>query len=491
MRHGNATLGELQNRAAGPTTELHDAGGRRVHAELRQGLRARLREVHMEALAHDRRVEVEAEGVAQLPVALVRRGAVHHRPLGLDVAEARMLVEVAPKAVPAVPRRAGAAGGEVGAAHDPGVHLPDRRGGEVVVEGMRGEAVEHVDVRRAVLPDVAEHVVDADRGAEVVDGARRGPMREVDVAGGVVAPRRSMCRVLKIGRHRVAQAQVLVLHRQPDRLPRLLREVLAEGGRLVMAHLGGPIPWHGNFVGQRPQEIAIVRSPPKSRSGGLHVRDPVPALLGPIILLRIAAGLDEVEELPIAHKELGGGECGHLTVRLPAELVIPAVGRRALPGPAEPRGSRGDRDEPIRRRALRDQGLRVAMEPALVTQRERRHGLHDAQVGLTVDDARGLKMNPLVLDAHHDHPPEGVLLHGPLHGPRLDQAIHELPDLVAEVEDLLQKFGGPLLVLPGLRAAGPDVGVRVEIVPTHLVHSDRHLHLEHRVDALRDVLTKV
>mmetsp|Transcript_11228 Transcript_11228/g.33295 ORF Transcript_11228/g.33295 Transcript_11228/m.33295 type:complete len:272 (-) Transcript_11228:122-937(-) len=100
-------------------------------------------------------------------------------------------------------------------------------------------------------------------------------------------------------------------------------------------------------------------------------------------------------------------------------------------------------------------------------------------------------MDPLVLYAHDDDPPERILVDGPLHGLLLHEVVHEHAHVPPEVEHLLQELDGRGGVRARLRAARPHVRVRVPVVPAHLVDAHRHLHLEHRVQPMMDELAQV
>mmetsp|Transcript_122711 Transcript_122711/g.352502 ORF Transcript_122711/g.352502 Transcript_122711/m.352502 type:complete len:317 (+) Transcript_122711:1962-2912(+) len=316
-----------------------------------------------------------------------------------------MLVEVAAETIPTVAGRKVARGDER-TAHHPGMQQADGRRREVIVQGMRLEAVEDVDGRRTVLPHVPEHVVHADRALEQVHRARGSPVSQVDVSWRLVAPRRAMRRVLQVRRHSISQSHVLILHRQTQLLSSLLGQVLAEGGGLMVIDLHRPVPWHGYFLTQDPVIIAVVALPPKPRALGFHVRHPAPALLRPVTLGLVALIPDEVEEFLVAHKELGRGEGWDIDLLLHTKFVIPAVGFRAVPRASQTGLARGNRHKGIVLDAPGGRGIRVPMEAALVAQREHRLRPHRGQVRLPVDNARSLKVDSLVLNAHHDDPPE-------------------------------------------------------------------------------------
>mmetsp|Transcript_40613 Transcript_40613/g.130686 ORF Transcript_40613/g.130686 Transcript_40613/m.130686 type:complete len:344 (-) Transcript_40613:675-1706(-) len=343
-----------------------------------------------------------------------------------------------------------------------------------------------------MLPGVAQDVVHAAGAAEGVHGAGGGPVCQVHIARSVLAPRRPVRGVLQVRGDGVAQPEVLVLHGQAQGLARLLRQVLAEGSRLVVAALDGPIPRHRHLFAQRPQVVLATRpDAPEARCGWSHVGHPAPTFLGPEALRLVAVRLQKVHELLVADQELGGGKRRDVHVGLFPELVVPTVGLRPLPRAAQPCGAMLDGDQAVWRQTPGGARIRALVEAPAVANGEGTDGLHDADVGLAMDDARGLQVDVVVLDAHHYDPPKGVLLDGPLHGLCPDHPVHQEPDVAAEVQDCLQEFRSPGFISPGLRPGLPDVGVGVPVVPTHLVHSDGHLHLQDGIDARGDVLAQV
>ena len=108
--------------------------------------------------------------------------------------------------------------------------------------------------------------------------------------------------------------------------PRGLGLPVAEGLGLELVHLDGPVPGHGDFLGQAAQpEITLAVRDPEQGVFGLAVVAPVPAFGGPPAFGAVAAGVHEFPELAVAHQEAGGPESEATSRFQVAVLVVPAV----------------------------------------------------------------------------------------------------------------------------------------------------------------------
>jgi hypothetical protein len=188
---------------------------------------------------------------------------------------------------------------------------------------------------------------------------------------------------------------------------------------------------------------------------GLGIADPFPALVRPEPLLFVTAVFDEVQVLPVGNQIPAGREIPDI-VLLAAEFVVPAVQRMGF-GFAQNDAASGDRQQLVRRR--------LARRRADAPQRELPHHL-DRQA--TNDDRRRLQVNPLVLDAHQNHPERIVPVdrHHQRQGP--DGLVHQRAHGVAVRLDLGQ--------------CRPVVMRRVQIVPGHFVDADSEHGFEPRID---------
>ena len=408
----------------------------------------RLREVgHAEGLV----AVVELGVLRQQRVGLVGRGRVEHRRLADDVAESRVLEEVAAEGVARGVARL-VAGGDPASALDDGVAVIEGWRGEVVVDRMHLEAVEGIGRRLAPLPDVADHVEEIAM-REARHRAARGPVVEVQVGLG-------RCVVRHVGEaHVVVDAVPLVLGRQAHRLPGLARLPATEGACLQAIDLGGPVPAHRHFLGQQAQFPAAGIRHPEGGMFGAGEALPAQALLVPHAVVGVAAGLDEAEVFAVRHQITRRLESRHLgAVR--AVFVVPAVDR-LVEAAAQLHGAGGDVDQRVGRRlAVLGTGLPGGMR------------LDVLQRVLAHQHRRGLEVDTLVLDAHH-HRPERIL-------PADRQREGRLADHAVDHRAHLVAVGGDL------GHGGPVVARVVEVVPAHLVHADREHRFQARIDALLD-----
>ena len=186
-------------------------------------------------------------------------------------------------------------------------------------------------------------------------------------------------------------------------------------------------------------------------------RFPGRALFLPQRVVGVATRLDESQKLLIGDEVATGLErCHRGTV--PAKLVVPAVNPRIVELAPQAHVCRRNGDQRIRRRHAR--------RP---TGRPRRMRLHVAQLMLADEHRRGLQVDALVLDAHHDDPPRVIPADRQLQRQRLYQPADRRTHLLAVV---LHRGD-----------AGPVVARVVEIVPAHFVDADGEHRLERRIDA--------
>mmetsp|Transcript_100682 Transcript_100682/g.260016 ORF Transcript_100682/g.260016 Transcript_100682/m.260016 type:complete len:765 (+) Transcript_100682:909-3203(+) len=480
-------LGELHAHAARAAAQVEDLALHLVLAPLAH----RLGQRHGEVVRQDVAIsKVEAQEVAQLPVCLVGHDLVRRRRApAAHEAEARVLVKMAAEGVTTVPRRASRSCGDEGAAVDLGVQAVHGRRGEVLVEGMRLEAREEVHRGQGVLPHVADNVTEAARRVhEQVHWARACPTLQVQV------PRRgspglAVLGGLQVHGDEVPEAVVLGLGRKTDVLAGLLLQVVAVGRRLVVVDLHGPVPGHRHLLRQAPQVPLLVVGLPEHRHGHTRALHPLPALLIPVFLLLVSARPVEVEVLPVGHQESAGLEGLDVHLLRLSEFVVPAVEGGAVPLPSDARRSALHRQQVVTKHLGRIR-VRLRREAPQVAARPHGRGLDVLLGRLAHDDAARLQVDALVLDAHEDDPPEGVLRDGQLQRLLRDHLVHHLPHLAAVVEHPLEEALGLLRVLLRVCSGWPSVVIDVQIVPHHLIDAHRRLHLQLRVQAGLHVLAQ-
>jgi len=93
---------------------------------------------------------------------------------------------------------------------------------------------------------------------------------------------------------------------------------------------------------------------------------------------------------------------------------------------------------------------------------------HIVEAVLTNQDRRGFEVNPLVLDAHHDHPPRVL--------PIDRQGQRRIAD------DRVDRGAHPVAIGLDLGDGRPVVIRLVEVVPTHFIDPDGEHRLEPRID---------
>mmetsp|Transcript_16819 Transcript_16819/g.40559 ORF Transcript_16819/g.40559 Transcript_16819/m.40559 type:complete len:746 (+) Transcript_16819:1170-3407(+) len=487
---GSESASNLQGGPPRATTDLQHT------PELPPGLRHACRDplrknnrVHLAGHLVD--VEVETELGAQAAVSLI--GDCHllrHGGPG-NVPEPGVLVEMLAESVAAVTGRPIRPRGGPAAPQDHPVHPIDGGGGEIVVQGMGAEPREHVDGRGGVLPDVAQDVGEPRRRVhKLVHRARRRPVLQIHVARGLsLGPRRSVLRALLVRGDEIPEAVVFVLRGQPHDLAELLGFETTESRSFKVAHLRRPVPRHWQLRVHRPQHplltLRALTTPPEPGHLGLALRGPLPSLLVPILLILIPTGTHELQELGVAHQVLRRFEGLDRDLRdRVRKLVVPAVQLGGLPQPTLAGGSGGHRQQLVggRRRPLSTQ-----VEGPGRAHRQRRAGLHQAQGRLAQDHGGRLEVDALVLDAHHQHVPEGVVLDRQGHGLGGDTFVNEVPDAGAEIEIAVQKLAGVVGIGHGLFSGGPRVVPGVQVIPSHFIHTHSRLHLHHRVDPLGTV----
>jgi len=234
---------------------------------------------------------VELGVLRQQRVGLVGRGRIERGGVADDVAETRVLEEVAAEGVARGVARL-VTGRDPAAALDDGVAIVEGRRGEVVVDRVHVEAVEGIGRRLAPLPHVADHVEQLAM-LEQRHRTARGPVVEMQVGLG----RGVVRHVGEAGM--VVEAVPFVLGGQAHRLTGLARLPAAEGARLQAIDLHWPVPVHRHFFGHQAQLPAGGAGYPEGRVFGTRKALPAQALLVPHAVVGVAAGLDEAEVLTI------------------------------------------------------------------------------------------------------------------------------------------------------------------------------------------------
>mmetsp|Transcript_27756 Transcript_27756/g.86019 ORF Transcript_27756/g.86019 Transcript_27756/m.86019 type:complete len:779 (-) Transcript_27756:54-2390(-) len=460
---------ELVRRAAGAGEQVHGALGLaalgvrleggdgevsehlRVHL-LRRHVDAR-RQLRVRALRGEVNGRVEAQDVLHV-LRLVDGGA-------LDEADADVLEEMPAERETRVARRL-VAGGHPRAALHAAVPAVEGRHGEVVVQRVHLVAGVRVHGGLAVLPHVADDVVKLAL-LELLDGAAAAVVLKVDVARGDLP----LVLVALVGDAHVAHVEPLGLGGQAEGLALLGAEPLGVGGGLKVVHLARPRPLHVDLGALLAQlEAAVVSLGPEPRVLGLLPRHPVPALLVPQLLLRVATVLDELEELGVGHNVLLGLEGGDVDGEAGRVVAVPAVDG-GVEVAADLDLAAGELDEGVLGRDL-------ALLRARVPERNVPDVLHRE---LAHVDGGGLEVDALVLAAHEHGPEEGVrvVVGGVLEGERQRHRV-----LGEEVVDALAQGAA---VLPHVSDGGPVVVRLVQVIPRHLVDADGERLLELVVDA--------
>jgi len=127
---------------------------------------------------------------------------------------------------------------------------------------MHGEPLETGNRRFRPLPDIADNVVKlAER--ETVDGARRRPVLEVDVA--------RRCFPVRLVRDvvQVAQAIPFIFRGQAHPVAGFGGQPVAKRLGLEIIDLHGPVPGHVDLAGHGPQPVTVIGRNPEQWVAGL------------------------------------------------------------------------------------------------------------------------------------------------------------------------------------------------------------------------------
>ena len=189
---------------------------------------------------------------------------------------------------------------------------------------------------------------------------------------------------------------------------------------------------------------------------GFGKGSPGQALLAPVFVLLIAAGLDKFQELLIAYQVLAGLELGDVGLVL-AVLIVPAV-KGIVVGLTDVYFASGNGEQLVFRCLA-----------GFPDGRPFRLRLNAFQRVLA-DEHRGrLKVNSLMFDAHHDGPPVTVPVNRQRQRHGFDQLQHGLAHLCPVVQYFLD--------------SGPVVVIVVQVVPAHFIHTHREDGFHVGVDA--------
>ena len=307
-----------------------------------------------------------------------------------DRAKTGVLEEVPPKRIAGTGERL-VAGRDPRAPLDEVVAAVERGHREVVVERMHLEALEGHDGGPCPLPDIADHVAEISLLAGVHRAARSEAF-QVDVA------RRRGPRGLIPG-DGITEDLPVGLGRQEDVLARPAREPRAVGLSLQTVDFDRPVERERDLLEKISLEIPAAAGPPELWMLGPRVVQPALTLLRPPGVVAIASIGHERQEVRVRDQPLSRPEGREVNI-LDAVLVVPAVGAvgRWL---AQPHVG-GRQAEPLILRGWSACRARAPESPLLgrelvaVPKFRQRHLPHD--------HARCLEVDPLVLDAHQDHP---------------------------------------------------------------------------------------
>ena len=307
-----------------------------------------------------------------------------------DRAKTGVLEEVPPKRIAGTGERL-VAGRDPRAPLDEVVAAVERGHREVVVERMHLEALEGHDGGPCPLPDIADHVAEISLLAGVHRAARSEAF-QVDVA------RRRGPRGLIPG-DGITEDLPVGLGRQEDVLARPAREPRAVGLSLQTVDFDRPVERERDLLEKISLEIPAAAGPPELWMLGPRVVQPALTLLRPPGVVAIASIGHERQEVRVRDQPLSRPEGREVNI-LDAVLVVPAVGAvgRWL---AQPHVG-GRQAEPLILRGWSACRARAPESPLLgrefvaVPEFRERHLPHD--------HARCLEVDPLVLDAHQDHP---------------------------------------------------------------------------------------
>ena len=444
-----------------PARDRLHAGSREVrHAERRRGVPdGAVEVVKLEVLGHELvgLVETRPDGRGLL-ARLLDHGA-----------ESGMLEKVTAERIPGARERL-VAGGDPRAALHEVVSAVERRDREVVVERMDLEALQGHDRRPRPLPDVADDVAECSGAVGLVPLGKHGHRTARGKVLEIHVPRRAAAAASPgrlITRHEFAQGLPVGFGGEEDVLAGRRREPRAVGLRLEAVDLDRPVERQRRLVEEVSLPVAVGVASPESRVLGPRVMQPAAALLRPPRLVPVATRLDEREELGVRDETPPDAERRQRDL-LHAVLVVPAVGVVVIPL-AQPHRPGRHRDPLVGGRLAASRAR--APEPAFLVgelvcppQVLERHHAHD--------DARGLQVDPLVLDAHEDHPGRIIPADRRLQRHREDEVVHDLA------------HRGPIVAHP--LHARPVVVRRIEVVPRHLVHAHGHHRLERGVDPVVD-----
>ena len=436
---------QLEARPPGGATEIERPGGRFVAHRGDGQLRQRTREIRYVEIF----VAIVEFGVFRNhPFGFVVRGRNGHRRGGNNVAEPGMLEEVATEGIARLGQGLVAAGNPR-TALDQVVTIIEGRRREVVVDRVNLEAVERIGRRFSPLPDIANHVKQRTL-SKLGDRARRGVMIELEIG----PPGRKMACAGKR-----AQRLPFIFRRQANRLSADPRLPLAERLGLVIIGFHRPVPRHRHLFQHQAQTPLRAIPHPESRMLRLGKCLPAGAFFLPQRIVLIAAGLDEVQKLPVGDEIAASLESSNAGC-MDTELVVPAVDGIAR-RPAKTHVGRRNGDQRIRRRFR-----------GFTARRPGRMRLDVLERVLADQHRRGFQVDSFVLDAHQDDPPR--VAPGDREGQRL------------AADQLLNRRSNRLAIGPDLVHTRPLVTALVEIIPTHFVDTDGKHRFETRVDALLD-----
>ncbi len=211
------------------------------------------------------------------------------------------------------------------------------------------------------------------------------------------------------------------------------------------------------ICGHGPEPVAARRLDPEQGVPGFAVADPFPALVRPVVLLFVAPLFDEAEVFLIRNQITAGREVPHF-VFLAAEFVVPSIERVVL-GLAQNDAPSGDRDQFVLRRLAR-----------FGTDAPKRQLPDHLDRKPANDDRGGFQVDPLVFNPHQDHPERIVPVDGHRQGHGPDGLVHNAAHGVAIRLDLVERR--------------PVVMRSVQVIPGHLIDTDREHGFESGIDPL-------
>ena len=315
---------------------------------------------------------------------------------------------------------------------------------------MHFKSIKRIDRCFGPLPDITNDIVKRPV-TKPIDRYRRNKMRQIDI-----------CRFIVVhfaDSRDIRQPIPLILRRQAQQSPLFLREPVAKGFGFMIVHIDGMIERERNDLVEVALHIPCFGTYPESRMLRFRVGFPRRTLLFPEEIVLIPSLFDKTQKFTVADQILRGEKVGNIGF-MKTVFVIPSV-EVILPAFADTHLPSGYGHQHVFRRIT---ALFAHLPGTLFT--------YHLDRKLTHQYRRGLQMDPLVFNPHQNRPPRRFPGDRKRKRQHIDQSVDQLPHFVT--------------IHPRLGHARPVVVFLIQIIPAHLIHTDRENRLQLRIDPLVD-----